>query len=222
MVAAGVLEYMERRACNRHTDMSKLFVYKMSRRLGDLEGDSGSYIRSTMEAITAFGSPPEKYWPYLPKRFDEEPSTFCYAFAQNYKAMTYYRLDPAGTKPEEVIRRVKTRLAAFMPSMFGFTVYDSIEQAETNGGRIPFPSRAETVQGGHAVVAIGYDDDLEIKNRNTEQVTKGAFMIRNSWGASWGVGGYGYLPYEYLLSGLADDWWTIIKSSYIDSGQFRL
>jgi C1A family cysteine protease len=36
------------------------------------------------------------------------------------------------------------------------------------------------------------------------------FTFRNSWGAGWGQGGYGFMPYAYLLDGnLADDFWTV-------------
>lgn len=33
--------------------------------------------------------------------------------------------------------------------------------------------------------------------------------------------GYGWLPYEYVRHGLAVDWWSLIKASWIDSGAFK-
>ncbi len=106
--------------------------------------------------------------------------------------------------------------------MFGFTVYSSIDQA-TQTGKIPFPSSGERVRGGHAVVAVGFDDRMKITNETSgSKGTKGALLIRNSWGKDWGEGGYGWLPYEYVLNGLAVDWWSLLKNEWIELGNFGL
>ena len=214
--AVGVLEYYEKRAFGKHLEASRLFVYKTTRNLLNWTGDTGAYLRSTMASMAVFGIALEKYWPYDIGKYENEPPAFIYAMAQNYKAITYYRLDPQGTPFPTVLTAVKTQLQAGLPAMFGFTCYSSLYDAAN--GKIPFPAATEKVVGGHAVVAVGYDDNIVIGANKT----KGALIIRNSWGTGWGMSGYGYLPYEYVLKGLAVDFWVLIKNEWIDTGKFGL
>ena len=169
----GLVEYFQRKAFGKHIDASRLFLYKTTRRLMGLEGDSGAELRSTMGALVLFGVPPEKYWPYTDKNpdFDKDPDTFCYACAENYKSIQYVKLDPPSIPANEILDRIKTNMAAGLPSMFGFTVYSSIEQTVDNGGEIPFPCGGEQIEGGHAIVAVGYDDGMKIKNSNCSTST---------------------------------------------------
>jgi C1A family cysteine protease len=211
----GLLEYYERRACGHHLDASRLFLYKATRNLDGSTGDTGAYLRTTMKAMALFGVPPEQYWEYNIATFDDEPPAFCYAFAQNYQTLKYYRLDPPGTSPGQVLAAIKKHLAAELPSMFGFTVYSSIPPIGTGNGSIPFPQQGDSVLGGHAIDAVGYDDARKIGK------DKGALLIRNSWGTEWGENGYGWLPYRYVEAGLADDFWSLVRSKYIDTALFE-
>jgi C1A family cysteine protease len=220
----GMVEYFERKAFGKHIDASRLFLYKATRNLLHWTGDTGAFLRTTMGAMVLFGVPPEEYWPYVIADFDKEPTPFCYAYAQNYQAINYYRLDPPGVSKAALLSQIKTNLGAWLPSMFGFTVYSSITQAKTTGtGKIPYPTPGEKILGGHAIVAVGYDDNMKIKNLNAGAIeTKGALLIRNSWGTGWGAAGYGWLPYDYVLKGLAVDWWSLVKQEWVDSKQFIL
>jgi C1A family cysteine protease len=210
---AALLEYYERRALGQYLDASRLFLYKATRNLLKWKGDQGAYLRTTMKAMALFGVPPESYWPYKIVDFDAEPPAFCYAFASSYKAMQYYRLDPPGLARKDILANVKRQLAAELPSMFGFTVYSSMP-AIGEGGDIPFPDDGDSVEGGHAIAAVGYDDGRKIGKQ------KGALLIRNSWGTDWGEKGYGWLPYAYVERGLADDFWTLVRAEYVDTSLF--
>ena len=211
----GLLEYYERRAYGRYLDGSRLFLYKVTRALLGKKGDTGAHLRTTMKAIALFGVPPEKYWPYNISEFDNEPSSFCYAFAGNYKAIQYYRLDPVGSSTKESLDRIKTNLSAGLPSMFGFSVFSSIPKVGDHTGDIPFPGSNDSLIGGHAIVAVGYDDKKKIGK------SKGALMIRNSWGTDWGENGYGWLPYDYVESGLAVDFWSLVQADFVDTDLFK-
>jgi C1A family cysteine protease len=217
----GLVEYFERRAFGRHLDASRLFLYKATRNLLRFTGDTGAYLRSTMGAMALFGVPPEEYWPYRTADFDKEPPAFCYAFGQSFQAISYYRLDPPGIARPKLLEDIKTKLSASLPAMFGFTVYSSISQASANG-EIPFPSAGEKILGGHAVDVVGFDDAKVVKHTGSGAQTKGALLIRNSWGTKWGQSGYGWLPYEYVLKGIAEDFWSLVKNEWIDTGAFKV
>lgn len=211
----GMVEYFERRAFGKHIDASRLFLYKVTRQLLGFTGDDGAYLRDTMKALVLFGVPPEKYWPYDITRFNDDPSGFCFSYAQNYQAIKYYRLDPPNTPTATVLKTVKTSLAGNLPAMFGFAVYSSIPPSGDGKGEIPYPSNGDALEGGHAVLAVGYDDQKKIGS------TKGALLIRNSWGSGWGDHGYGWLPYAYIENGLADDFWSLVKAEFVDSDLFK-
>jgi len=223
--AVGIVEYFQKRAYGKHVEGSRLFVYKTTRNLMRTTGDTGAWLRNAMGALVLCGVPDEKYWPYTDEEdeFDREPDSFVYAVAENYKAVRYYCHDPMGgnATPDQVLIAVRQHLAAGVPSMFGFWGFASFESSEVKGG-IPCPCPGEHAEWGHAVVAVGYDDSKEIRNTKCGRATTGALLIRNSWGASWGDQGYGWLPYEYVTRQLARDFWSLLSMEWVDTDQFGL
>ena len=135
----GLFEYFERRAFGRYVDGSRLFLYKATRNLLGWEADDGAYLRTTMGAMALFGVPPEKYWPYLEHKFNDEPTAFLYSYAQNYQALLYYRLDGPGITKPNLLANIKEHLRNGLPTIFGFTCYTSLDLADN--GDIPFPDK---------------------------------------------------------------------------------
>lgn len=199
----GLAEYHERKKESTHVDGSRLFHYKVARSMMGWTGDTGLTIRGGMKALKAFGTPPERYWPYHIADFEKEPTSFCYAYAQRFTATKYYRVDPIGRSRDHVLSIMKSLIRSYMPIAFGFSVYS---WGNANG-EFPLPDAGQRPYGGHAVVAVGYDDHYRIGE------SVGALKIRNSWGTRWGLGGYGWLPYDYVLQGHSRDFWCLFEKT---------
>lgn len=211
----GVLEYMMRRGGEDDLDGSRMFLYKTTRNLSGWKGDTGAYIRNVIKAAVAFGIPPEEYWPYEKRLLDVEPTPFVYAYAGDFKAVNYVRLDDVGISGRDLRGRIKHALHADISVVCGFPVYSSV----TTGPDIPYPSGKDKLQGGHAVMLVGFDDARKFMSANG--VTQaGAFIVRNSWGQEWGEHGYGYLPYAYVDNGLVMDCWIITKWDWLSQKPF--
>lgn len=173
---------------------SRLFIYYNERVIeGTVNSDSGAQIRDGIKSIASDGVCPEPEWPYDISKFADKPTPQCYKDAAKCQAVGYQRLVSTN------VNQLKGCIASGYPFVFGFTVYDGFESQEVaQTGVVNLPGPQETVQGGHAVLAVGYDD------------TSQRFTVRNSWGKDWGIKGYFTIPYAYLTdTNLADDFWTV-------------
>ena len=189
---AGGLEFLEKKAGQLATDLSRLFIYYNERKIeGMVAQDSGAQLRDGIKALAKQGVCSEMMWPYLIARFSVRPPAVCYRDALKHQITSYHRI--------MTLQEMKMCLAEGYPFVFGFTVYESFESpAVEKTGALDLPKPEEKSVGGHAVMAVGYDDSTE------------RFLIRNSWGADWGLQGYFTMPYVYLENrNLSDDFWTI-------------
>ena len=190
---AGALQF-EQIKQSLHTFIpSRLFIYYNERVMeGTVGTDSGAQIRDGIKSVGSIGAPPETDWPYAINEFAVKPPTKAYKDAPLGKALQYQRVP-------QVLTQMKGCLASGYPFVYGFTVYESFESPQVaQTGVVPMPAAGEKVLGGHAVLAVGYDDSSQ------------RFIVRNSWGPGWGMGGYFTVPYAYLTdNNLSDDFWTV-------------
>lgn len=172
---------------------SRLFIYYNERVIEHtVDTDSGAMLRDGIKTVVKQGVCPEELWPYLPAVFTKRPPAPCYREALKHQVVSYQRVS-------QNLEQMKGCLADGYPFVFGFSVYESFETPTVaRTGRVPMPARKERVLGGHAVLAVGYDDATQ------------RFIVRNSWGAKWGKQGCCFMPYAYLTAtGLSADFWTI-------------
>jgi C1A family cysteine protease len=172
---------------------SRLFVYYNERVIeGTVGQDAGAMIRDGVKSVNHLGAPPESLWPYVIGKFARKPPAPAYKEAMKHQVLTYQRV-------ARDLAQMRGCLASGYPFVFGFTVYDSFESATVaKSGVLNMPGVGEQAVGGHAVLAVGYDD-------GAQRIT-----VRNSWGPTWGQKGYFTMPYAYLMSAsLASDFWML-------------
>lgn len=171
---------------------SRLFLYYNERLAeGTTDQDAGATIRDSVKALAKYGTLPESYWPFTESTREAPPANDYQLAIRNI--VTSYSAVP------QTIQAIKTAIFQRHPVIFGFLVYESFETPEVaRTGIQPLPTANEQCLGGHAVLAVGFDD------------SKQAFLIRNSWGQEWGQSGYFWMPYQYITNPqLASDFWII-------------
>ena len=172
---------------------SRLFLYYNERMLENtIPDDQGAFLSDGIKCMEKYGICEESEWPYEPAKFAVKPPDKCYADALTHRVIS------ASNIPD-TLYGMKQSLADGFPFVVGIILYSSFETEEvTATGIVPMPRPWENSLGGHAVLVCGYDDKNQV------------FIIRNSWGPTWGHDGYFYLPYAYLANpNLSTDMWNI-------------
>ncbi|MGE1059973.1 C1 family peptidase [Bacillus sp. GMa5/1] len=195
-IVSGLREYLLKQSGRPFVQLSRLFLYYHERETeGHIQEDSGANLRDGMSILEQIGVCPEKDYPYCIEHFRDKPSSKSENDAGLYRIGQYNRVQD--------LPRLKSALAHGLPVVLGFQVtnafYHSDEVRKT--GIVPISGTDDVIiengqPAGHAVCAVGYDDDKQI------------VIIRNSWGDGWGDNGYCYFPYELFQNGIVQDMWT--------------
>ena len=176
---------------------ARLGIYYLERQLeGTINEDSGAQLRDGIKVVAQYGVFPEDLLPYDESNFLVAPTEQMLTEGAKHQALMYEKLDGS-------LDQIKHRLACGYPFVFGFMVYQDFESKRmAMTGKMLMPKPGEQCLGGHAVMAVGYDDNEG----------KGCVLVRNSWGPKWGQRGYFWMPYEFITNPeLATDMWAITR-----------
>ena len=170
---------------------SRLFIYYNTRVIEQsVNEDSGTTVRGAMQAVNKQGACPETMWPYVVSQFKTRPSAEAYTSGAQHLVKTYSRVIFD-------IGQMKQCLIDGYPFVFGMLLYSSFYNVTSNG-MVSVPKTNEELLGGHCMSCVGYDDN------------KQCFIVRNSWGPTWGDNGVCYIPYSYMCDANNTwDLWTV-------------
>jgi C1A family cysteine protease len=197
---AGAVQMVNiREGTPNYPEPSRLFVYYETRKIeGTIASDAGSMPRDAMKVVSKVGVVSEALWPYDTARFATQPGPpAIYKQAERHRVTKYLKVDGSN------LSAVRACVAARNPIVFGFAIYESfVTDRVRSSGVMPMPLPGEALLGGHSVVIVGYD------------MARQAALCRNSWGPSWGLGGYFWMPFFYLTDfQQCSDFWTIQVAS---------
>lgn len=177
---------------------SRLFIYYFERLIENtIPIDAGAEIRDGIKVLATYGVPSEDLWSYTISNFAVAPPIAAITYGKKLTAITYQSVD--NTNKQLIINA----LIQGLPVVFGVTVYESfLSDIVAQTGIVPYPGPSESVAGGHAMVIVGY------------HATDDSFIVRNSWGTTWGQEGYCRIPAAYLTNeDLATDFWVVYSLS---------
>ena len=135
----------------------------------------GTSLKTALDVARRFGAVPDTVLPFASgKLYPKSGNTF-YAVAAQYKISMYFNLDRDAAA-------WRAWLATKGPILTRLGVDATWDDADLTKGNLDLYQPA-TVRGGHAVALVGYTSDR--------------FIVRNSWGTTWGDKGFGYASLAY-------------------------
>ena len=152
-----------------------------------IESD-GTWLKAALDVARKWGAVQDSVLPFASgKLYSGEVATF-YALSTQLKIASYFNL---GTEPTDW----RTWLAQNGPILTRLDVDSTWDNATATKGKLT-TYKPSTVRGGHAVAMVGY--------------TSTAFIIRNSWGTSWGDGGFAYASTAYAKKAFTEAYGVVV------------
>lgn len=151
-------------------------------------GHDGTTLRAIADAVEQTGQPLETIWPYnatLGAGTEAAPSA---ASTSTFNTAGLFDVPLAHDGIEEDL---ETTLTVGLPVIIVLEITIEFENPDADG-EIALPTLSAPVNDYHAVTAVGAATNADGDIRR--------LLIRNSWGPGWGAGGYGWLPYDYLVA----------------------
>ncbi|MEB3203261.1 MAG: C1 family peptidase [Candidatus Sericytochromatia bacterium] len=188
----GLQEFLLRKRGNDEPQSPAYIWYQTRAAMGMRNEDSGAPMELATKMLDNLGTVDEAAFPYLDAKGQEDaklrqeflsrkPGSDLVAAAKKKRIVSGFSV---ATK----LSAVRTSLEKGMPVLLGMMVFQSIGKTGKDG-LMPIPTDNDKFMGGHAVLAVGYDDKKQV------------LIIRNSWGSDWAAGGYFLMPYSYVKMG---------------------
>ena len=184
---------------NNDLPLSPHFSYWVSRQKeysNFYPDDSGLIVRDALKAALDVGVAPEASCPFRPYKINATPDNIAFSFARISRLKSYNRCFTT--------EEVKASLVDGVAVLLALEVTDNFVACRSHR----LNGVVKRSVGGHAMVVVAYDDSYSNLDGST-----GAFRILNSWGKSWGDGGYCWLPYSYVSSQWREAWSVNLSTS---------
>jgi hypothetical protein len=160
---------------------SPLDLYLGARALeGTVDRDAGAMLADVLAHGEREGFAADRLWPHALRGGEfRGPAPAAVVEARGRSRIV-------GHEPLDYdVATVCWQLACGFPVVLGLRTYAGFEAVGIDG-KIPMPDGAQ--RGGHAMCAIGYS------------LPRGALLVQNSWGKSFGQHGLGWLPLPYAMN----------------------